>query len=107
MEWIIESYDRRTDRDGQSRFTTESAFISAAEDLLRNVWKGFEFRNPSRWRNRSRRTGAAGFNRRDRGRALRATTGPYRKPLNKTRSAQMLGVVPWDPYRNRRHGAEP
>ncbi len=42
MEWIIESYDRRTDRDGQSRFTTESAFISAAEDLLRNVWKGFE-----------------------------------------------------------------
>jgi hypothetical protein len=42
MEWIIESYDRRTDRDGESRFTTESAFISAAEDLLRNVWKGFE-----------------------------------------------------------------
>jgi hypothetical protein len=42
MEWIIESYDRRTDRDGESRFATESAFISAAEDLLRNVWKGFE-----------------------------------------------------------------
>ena len=42
MEWIIESYDRRTDRDGESRFTTESAFISAAEDLLRNVWKGFK-----------------------------------------------------------------
>jgi len=42
MEWIIESYDRRTDRDGENRFTTESAFISAAEDLLRNVGKGFE-----------------------------------------------------------------
>ena len=41
MEWIIESYDRRTDRDGQNRFTSESAFISAAEDLLRNVWEGF------------------------------------------------------------------
>jgi hypothetical protein len=41
MERIIESYDRRTDRDGENRFTTESAFISAAEDLLRNVWKGF------------------------------------------------------------------
>ena len=41
MEWVIESYDRRTDRDGENRFTTESAFISAAEDLLRNVRKGF------------------------------------------------------------------
>ena len=41
MEWIIESYDRRTDRDGQKRFTSESAFISAAEELLGNVWKGF------------------------------------------------------------------
>jgi len=30
MEWIIESYDRRTDRDGENRYTTESAFISAA-----------------------------------------------------------------------------
>ena len=27
MEWIIESYDRRTDRDFQGRFTSESAFI--------------------------------------------------------------------------------
>jgi len=36
MEWIIESYDRRTDRDGESRFTTEAAFIRAGEDLLRN-----------------------------------------------------------------------
>jgi hypothetical protein len=26
MEWIIESYDRRTDRDGENRFTTEVAF---------------------------------------------------------------------------------
>ena len=33
MEWIIESYDRRTDRDGENRYTTENAFISAAEDL--------------------------------------------------------------------------
>ena len=41
MEWIIESYDRTTDRDGENRFPTESAFISAAEDLLRNVRKGF------------------------------------------------------------------
>ena len=41
MEWIIESYDRKTDRDGTHRYTTEGAFISAAEELLRNIWKGF------------------------------------------------------------------
>ena len=41
MEWIIESYDRRTDRDGESRFTTEAAFIRAGEDLLRNGGRGF------------------------------------------------------------------
>jgi hypothetical protein len=41
MEWIIESYDRGTDRDGENRFTAESAFINAAEDLLRNDRKGF------------------------------------------------------------------
>jgi hypothetical protein len=41
MEWIIESYDRRTDKDGQNCFTSESAFISAAEELLRNIRKGF------------------------------------------------------------------
>jgi hypothetical protein len=41
MEWIIESYDRRTDRDGENRYTTEKAFISAAEELLRNMWRGF------------------------------------------------------------------
>jgi hypothetical protein len=41
MEWVIRSYDRRTDRDGENRFTTEGAFLSAAEDLLRNVVKGF------------------------------------------------------------------
>ena len=41
MEWIIESYDRRTDRDFQNRFTSESAFISAAEELLGSIWKGF------------------------------------------------------------------
>jgi hypothetical protein len=40
-EWIIESYDRRTDRDGESRFTTEAAFIRAREDLLRNGGRGF------------------------------------------------------------------
>jgi hypothetical protein len=34
MEWVIESYDRRTDRDGENRFTTEAAFIRASEDLL-------------------------------------------------------------------------
>jgi hypothetical protein len=41
MEWIIESYDRRTDRDGENRFTTEAAFIKAGEDLLRNGGRGF------------------------------------------------------------------
>jgi hypothetical protein len=41
MEWVINSYDRRTDRDRQSRFTTEAAFIAAAGDLLRDVWRGF------------------------------------------------------------------
>jgi hypothetical protein len=41
MEWIIESYDRGTDRDGENRFTTEGTFISAAEDLLRDLRKGF------------------------------------------------------------------
>jgi hypothetical protein len=41
MEWIIESYDRGTDRDGQNRFTSESAFISAAKELLRDIRKGF------------------------------------------------------------------
>jgi hypothetical protein len=41
MEWIIESYDRRADRDGENRYTTENAFISAAEDLTRNTWRGF------------------------------------------------------------------
>jgi hypothetical protein len=41
MEWVIESYDRRTDRDAEHSFATESAFISAAEDLLRNGEKGF------------------------------------------------------------------
>ena len=40
MEWVIESYDRRTDRDGENRFTTEVAFIRAGEDLLRNAWRG-------------------------------------------------------------------
>jgi hypothetical protein len=41
MEWIVNSYDRRTDRDGQNRFTTEAAFIAAGQDLLRDVWRGF------------------------------------------------------------------
>jgi hypothetical protein len=42
MEWIINSYNRRTDRDSQRRFTTEAAFIAAGQDLLRDVWKGFD-----------------------------------------------------------------
>ena len=42
MEWIINSYDRRTDRDGQNRFTTEAAFIIGATHLLRDRDKGFE-----------------------------------------------------------------
>jgi hypothetical protein len=41
MEWVIESYDRRTDRDVENRFTTEVAFVRAGEDLLRNGEKGF------------------------------------------------------------------
>jgi hypothetical protein len=41
MEWVIESYDRRTDRDGENRFGTEVAFIEAGEDLLRNNGRGF------------------------------------------------------------------
>ena len=48
MELIIESYDRRTDREGQNRFTSESAFISAAEELLGNIWK-VRVRHTSRW----------------------------------------------------------
>jgi hypothetical protein len=41
MEWVLNSYDRRTDRDGQNRFTTEAAFIAAGQDLLHDVWRGF------------------------------------------------------------------
>ena len=41
MEWIIESYDRRTDRDFQDRFSSQSAFMSGAQELLGNIWKGF------------------------------------------------------------------
>ena len=41
MEWIIESYDRSTDRDSQNRFTSESAFISAVEELLGDIRKWF------------------------------------------------------------------
>ena len=41
MEWIIESYDRRTDRDGENRFTTKVAFMRAGEDLLRNGGRRF------------------------------------------------------------------
>ena len=40
MEWVIESYDRRTDRDGEHTFTTEAAFIRASEDLLRDASRG-------------------------------------------------------------------
>ena len=40
MEWVIESYDRRTDRDGAHTFTTEAAFIRAGEDLLCNGRRG-------------------------------------------------------------------
>jgi hypothetical protein len=28
MEWVIESYDRKTDRDNENRFATKSAFIA-------------------------------------------------------------------------------
>jgi hypothetical protein len=65
MEWIVESYDRRTDRDGESRFTTEAAFIRAGEDLLRNGGRGFVSATLPDGTNRPRRTGAAGSNRRE------------------------------------------
>jgi hypothetical protein len=65
MEWIIESYDRRTDRDGESRFTTEAAFIRAGEGLLRNGGRGFVSATLPDGTIRPRRTGAAGFNRRE------------------------------------------
>jgi hypothetical protein len=42
MEWVLNTYSRRTDRDGQNRFTTEAAFIAAVQDLLGDVWKGFD-----------------------------------------------------------------
>jgi hypothetical protein len=35
------AYDRRTDQDGENRFTTEVAFIRPGEDLLRNNRRGF------------------------------------------------------------------
>ena len=41
MEWVIESYDRRTDRDVREPLATEGAFIRAGEDLLRNDRRGF------------------------------------------------------------------
>jgi hypothetical protein len=41
MEWVIESYDRRADRDGEHTYTMEAAFIRASEDLLRNASRGF------------------------------------------------------------------
>ena len=64
MEWIINSYDRRTDRDGQNRFTTEADFIMAAKDLLFDVWRGFEVRNPTRWDPGQRRGRTEGASRR-------------------------------------------
>ncbi len=45
MVWVLNSYDRRTDRDGQNRFTTEAAFVAAGQDLLRDVWRGVCLRN--------------------------------------------------------------
>lgn len=42
MEWVLNSYDRRTDRDGQNWFTTEAAFLAAGQDLLSNAWRGFD-----------------------------------------------------------------
>lgn len=41
MEWVLNSYDRRTDRDRENRVTTEAAFIAAGQDLLRDMWRGF------------------------------------------------------------------
>jgi hypothetical protein len=42
MEWTLRTYNRRTDRDGQDKFTTEAAFIAAVQDLFRDLWKGFD-----------------------------------------------------------------
>ena len=42
MEWVLNTYGRHTDRDGQHRFATEAGFIAACQDLLRDVWRGFD-----------------------------------------------------------------
>jgi len=42
MAWIIRRYDRSTDRDGEEAFTTEAAFLRAADDLLHNKRMGFD-----------------------------------------------------------------
>ena len=47
MEWTIHSFDRRTDRDTQSNFATEAAFIMGARELLRDMRNGFEVGGPS------------------------------------------------------------
>jgi hypothetical protein len=41
MQWVIESYDRSTDRDVREPLATEVAFIRAGEELLRNDRRGF------------------------------------------------------------------
>lgn len=41
MEWIIESYDRGTDRDGEDAYESQGAFVRAAEELLHNIRRGF------------------------------------------------------------------
>ena len=42
MEWVIESYDRRTDRDAEHSFATESAWTCPA--LVESV---FDFTLPA------------------------------------------------------------
>jgi len=41
VDWIIETHDERTGRTGQRRFETEAAFISAAQDVLEDLWQRF------------------------------------------------------------------
>jgi hypothetical protein len=49
MEWVIESYDRRTDRDGENRFTTESASSARLRTYSATLGRGSYLQNPSRW----------------------------------------------------------
>jgi hypothetical protein len=39
MDWIIKSRDEKTGRVGERHFDTQAAFISAAQDILGDLWQ--------------------------------------------------------------------